>query len=372
MSDAWKNLHAEFAQLARALGADGALDLRPDPSLVVHLDPRVGSKGGLLGARFRVAIAKPIAPYTILLRREGGLDRAGKNMGINREVQVGDELFDKDVYIETDGQDEDVKRILGGAGVRAALRAIVSWPIESITLGGDGAVESALLPGANAIRIDIPTKLFTDIPALQGILGELSRLARELSRLEHGGPYRGDLAPNELKAPTKDRTLRGVALFFVCLAANLTGWYGLGLGHAPTFGWAAFQIGAAAGAVGWGLLVVVTILLLRGRSTSFRNVIIVAIASLPLVITGGRIAEILNEALDSSTPHVTDATAVLRSRSKGGPLSEVTLLSTNKSVNVGEPHKHAVAFTYTPQTVQATLRDGALGSPWLVQLRSKP
>lgn len=371
MSVAWKNLHAEFVQLARTLGVNEALDLRVDSS-IIHVEQRTGSKGALLGASFRVAAAKPIAPYAILLRREGGLDRAGKNMGINREVQIGDELFDKEVYIETDGQDDDVRSILGEPGVRAALREIVKWPIESITLGGDGATESPLLPGASAIRIDIPTKMFADAYALRGLTAELARLDRELSRMDRGGPYRGGVGTTDVKAPTKDRTMRGIALSLVCVAMNLMGWWGVGLGSTPTFGWAAFQKGAIAGTFAWVGLLVITVLLLRGRSTSLRNVIIVALASLPTILAGGRVAELLNATLDSSAPHVAPASVVLRSRSKGGPNREVTLLGTNDKVNVSAPHTNAVMFTYTAQNVDATIGDGALGSPWLVQLRGKP
>lgn len=371
MSAAWKNLHAEFVQLARALGVNDALDLRVDSS-VIHVDQRTGSKGALLGARFYVEAAKPIAPYAILLRREGGLDRAGKNMGINREVQIGDELFDKEVYIETDGQDEDVRRILAEATVRAPIRELLGWPIESLTLGGDGAGESPLLPGAHAIRIDIPTKLFTDLTALQAITRELARLARELSHMDRGAPYRGGAGATDVRAPTKDRTMRGIALFLVCVAMNLLGWWGVGLGSTPTFGWAAFQKGAIVGTFAWVGLLVITVLLLRGRSTSLRNVILVALASLPTILAGGRVAELLNATLDSSAPHTAPASVVLRSRGKGGPNREVTLHTTNDKVNVSAPHTNAVMFTYTPQNVEATIRDGALGSPWLVQLRAKP
>ena len=363
---AWNNLHAEFVQLARVLGADERLDLRVDSTLI-HLEQRTGSKGALMGARFRLEIAKPIAPYPILMRRERGLDRAGKNLGINREVQIGDELFDKDVYIETDGQDEDVRRILGAPGVRASLRQILSWPLENITLGGDGIAESPLLPGANAIRLDIAPKHFTDVNALRGIVTELSRLARELSRGEEG-PYRGDLAPRGAKPPAKTRTVRGVALSLVCVAVNLTGWYGVGFGSTPTFGWAAFNTGVVAGVVAWILFILVTVLLLRGRSTSLRNVIIFAFASVAIIVVGGRMGELLNATLDSSTPHAAKVSVRLRPQSKGGPRSEVTLLTTNDKVDVREPHRSAVAFTNTPQTADAMIGDGALGSPWLVQL----
>ena len=87
------------------------------------------------GARLRISVSATIHPYSILLRHEGALDRAGKGVGIDRELQTGDPTFDRDVYVETDGQDDDVKRILGPA-VREAIRAIVTEKV-SLTLGAE-------------------------------------------------------------------------------------------------------------------------------------------------------------------------------------------------------------------------------------------
>ena len=74
---------------------------------------------------------------------------------INLELQLGDAGFDEEVYIETDGQADDVRRILADAGVRDAVREIVTARIESLTIGGD-ASESVLLPGPNSVCVDLP------------------------------------------------------------------------------------------------------------------------------------------------------------------------------------------------------------------------
>lgn len=360
--------HAEFAELAHALGVDPNLALHID-STIVHLDVRTGSKGALLGARFRIDVAQEIAPYTILMRHEGGLDRAGKNMGVNREVQLGDAAFDKDVYIETDGQDDDVQRILRSAGVREAVREIVTARIENLTMGGDSFVEGAMVPASCSLRVDFATKAFRDVDGLRQVASALARLAREVSRVEPRDPYRGDAVRPAIKPATKDRNGRGIALFLFCVAVNLVGWWKVGFGSTPpTFGWAAFKMGALAGVLAWVLFVVLSGLLLRGRSTSLRNVGIFALFALPTIMAGGRVAEMINAVSDSSAAHVVMASVRLRPQSKGGPRSEVTLPSIDEHVDVGEPHKSAVPFTSTPQPVEATIRDGALGSPYLVSL----
>src|SRR5579884_2188817 len=48
----------------------------------------------------------------IVLRRETAIDRFGKRLGLNRELEVGDPVFDAAVYIETDSPEGDVKRTL--------------------------------------------------------------------------------------------------------------------------------------------------------------------------------------------------------------------------------------------------------------------
>lgn len=364
-------LPEELLALAKKLGADGARSFRVD-SKVVHLDPYTSSKGALLGARLRVSLGKEIAPSAILFRHEGTLDRAGKGIGVNREFQTGDDAFDRDVYIETDVQDEDVRRILSEARVRDPIRELASEKIESLVLGGAGFVEGTTLPAAACLHVTFPTKAFGDVDALKRIAATLVRLAQELDRVDHSGPYRGDPVTTDALPPRKARIGRGLFLAFLCLAASLTGWYGVGFGGTPpTFGWKAFGIGAIGGAIAWVVLVVAAGVLLRGRSTSFRFMMFFAIGALPTILVGGRVAEHVNASSDRSTPHAERAIAALHSRSKGGPVADVTLEATNQSARIDGALRYAVAFSYTPLAVEATIADGALGSPWVVSLRPR-
>src|SRR5207253_2532663 len=54
-------------------------------------------------------------------RRERGLDRFGKTVGLNRELQTGNAEFDAAVYIESDASAEAVKPFLDQPQLRAAV-----------------------------------------------------------------------------------------------------------------------------------------------------------------------------------------------------------------------------------------------------------
>ncbi|MBS2011741.1 MAG: hypothetical protein JST00_02410 [Deltaproteobacteria bacterium] len=365
-----RSLHTEFIELARSLGADDGYAIRIGPS-VVYLDPRIGSKGSLLGAQLRISVSTPIAPYEILLRPEGAIDRAGKGMGINRELLTGDPVFDHAVYIETDGQDDDVKRILSEPRVREAVRELVAESF-GIAMGGESFVEgSTSVRAASCLRVGFGTKAFADVDALRRVIGILVRLAEDMDRIALGGPYRGWRGEVAVAPATKARFGRGLFSVAWCIAVNVMGWYAVGFGATPpTFGWSAFGKGCVGGAFAWLLFVLLTGALLRGRSTSFRNVIIVAVFSLPTILVGGRVADLLNATLDHAPPHEEPATAILRSRSKGGPLYQVRLEASSAQVDVDGRLRRSVPFSYTALPVRATIGEGALGSPYLVELRA--
>lgn len=54
----------------------------------------------------------------VVLRKETALDRLGRALGLNRELQLGDRDFDEAVYIESDEQPAHVRALLGDARVR--------------------------------------------------------------------------------------------------------------------------------------------------------------------------------------------------------------------------------------------------------------
>src|SRR6185369_6240753 len=62
----------------------------------------------------------------IVFRRERALDKLGRWLFLNREVQTGDSAFDDQVYIETDEEDYLVKRTLEKEETRIAILRAVS------------------------------------------------------------------------------------------------------------------------------------------------------------------------------------------------------------------------------------------------------
>lgn len=74
----------------------------------------------------------------VVLRPERGLDRFGRAVRLNREVQLGDAELDAAVYIETDETDEHVRAALADPALRATvLRAVRAG--QTITLSKHGA-----------------------------------------------------------------------------------------------------------------------------------------------------------------------------------------------------------------------------------------
>jgi hypothetical protein len=59
--------------------------------------------------------------------RERGIDRFGKKLGLNREVQTGDEGFDAAVYINSRDRDEDVLAVLAHDDVKMAIRELLDF-----------------------------------------------------------------------------------------------------------------------------------------------------------------------------------------------------------------------------------------------------
>ncbi len=57
---------------------------------------------------------------------EGAIDRFGKSIGINREVQTGDKDFDDQAYVETTDAEEHAARLLSSPDVRRELRHLLS------------------------------------------------------------------------------------------------------------------------------------------------------------------------------------------------------------------------------------------------------
>ncbi|MEP7124994.1 MAG: hypothetical protein ABJE95_28955 [Byssovorax sp.] len=111
----------------------------------------------------------------ILIRAESGVDRLGKSLGLNREVQIGDATFDAAAYIDSAASDDIVKRALASAVVRARILELLGLGYR-LDLSSDGI-------GASRIRGYYASFESPELPALLGLL-EAIQVA--LPRFEQG------------------------------------------------------------------------------------------------------------------------------------------------------------------------------------------
>jgi hypothetical protein len=377
MTDKRSDLHPSFTSLASCLGGVGQMQpvgttsycWLPDftvteGGVVIHAVPHIGSKGGLFGAWLSVTTSTPLAPAPIVLRRERWLDRLGSRLAINKEVELGDPRFDRLVYIESDGDETAVRRVLADPRTREACGELVaSGVVASITIGGSHRG----LGARPEIQLEIPTPAFDNVAALRAAMGSFARLANAVVETARAGdPYRGALGA--VGGVTPQRTARGVALGMLALAS----WVGLlvvSLSNPPTFGLRAFGLGGCAGLLFWLAFDALAIALLRHRSTSLRNVFIFAFLGIGWIPFGGSVGVACNRAFDREPPRAEAGVAVVRYRSKGGPLDQVTLTADGASTNIDADIKLASGpstFTSSPKLVVVTVGPGALGSPYVL------
>lgn len=147
-----KRKEETLARVATQLGVSGVGKV----SVSSLPDPVSGFEHDLDGVRFKVfpfqrgnyefveiqLITDKTLPLAVF-RKEGWRDRLGKGLLLNREVQLGDAEFDREVYIETDETVEVVKQAVSDRRVRDGLLAAVRQG-RTITFSKHGV--SAVLP----------------------------------------------------------------------------------------------------------------------------------------------------------------------------------------------------------------------------------
>ncbi|MGK3993512.1 hypothetical protein [Sorangium sp. So ce1024] len=98
-----------------------------------------------------------VRPMDIALRPEGKADRSAKEKGIAREVQTGDAMFDREVYIDSPSDEPVIRHVLASPELRAGVRALLAEGITQVRIDDAEAKTSALLvefvrPGAGPDR----------------------------------------------------------------------------------------------------------------------------------------------------------------------------------------------------------------------------
>ena len=253
--------------------------------------------------RLNLRLASGVYPW-VTLYPEGALDRLGKSLALNREVQLGDEAFDAAVYIHsTEKRDACVRDLLAREGVRAAVRELLA--------GGYRVQFSA--KGVEAYQTQYALQTVGDTGALHA-LELLARIAAEAPRFD----------PATLTSEPMPANRRVLAVVLASIVGGLARGGGMGFGHDQLLD--ADDGGRALGLASllWVPFVVLMVPLVRGRSNSLALLVMWAFVGLAAFPFGlGPSLLVLNKALDDAPAqaHVVD---VLRVHPKQSDLHTTT------------------------------------------------
>lgn len=245
---------------------------------------------------FRSAPGRRItSPAPLTLRLETGVDRVGKFLRINREMQTGDATFDQRVYVESDAADAVVLATLADPALRTNAVRCLELGSASVTLDrqGDLHVERPL-PHAELVE---PAQLIPLIDALGAAAEAIPPLA----------------------ATRATRTFTGVFTLVAILSALLS-WPLFYLCNTlwEPLGSDLYVSSALGGFILWFLSLPILVLVLRGRSASLRYLVVCALAlALALPLGGADVMLTLNGLLDTSAPLPHEARVTKMRRTSG-------------------------------------------------------
>jgi len=262
----------------------------------LRIEARAPSQMGTGNMGYRdapVALTRANRPEDIKLRRETRRDRFGKWLKINGEVQTGDPDFDREIYVDSDADAEDVQRTLASGAVRWGARRLIAMGFDWVTLSGWGNIEMEMTePAATA-----------EIYSVQGMTAALETAETMLAAL----PPR----------PASGRKKPGAGGTWVILSfvlAVLAFIFGSLRGEGPVFSRChpldntPYEIGALAGLLLSILILVWVTRRIRGQSSAFGTRFFIALMLCPsLAMLGAVVAVGMNELADMSpaTPHRT-------------------------------------------------------------------
>jgi hypothetical protein len=157
-----QRMERRFQALAAELGAtrEGQELVVPAFGAVVRLHVPSKSSPWVLEVTIPEPGARPVlvlGGQAILLRHETWFDRFGKRLGINREVQIGDEAFDRAVYIESNAPDAVLHGLLGDPGRRRTVLEIMEAGFSEVRVHADKSLVSASRPRPGAVHLEAKT-----------------------------------------------------------------------------------------------------------------------------------------------------------------------------------------------------------------------
>lgn len=233
---------------------------------------------------FRVEIDTP-SDKSFKVTREGGFDRLSKRLGISAEVQIGDQDFDENFYITTN-DNEFGQFYFSSSAKRQAIRDIFS--------AGFNRVEHN---GKTIVAICSPFKMDREIDQalLTNLASDLIRLGQQMPRISQSPMW-----VNQSSAWKTNRTVVfsvTFLVFFISIAALI-----IGISKYSPFD----KLAVFLDSLKWSIPAFIVyaglaVFLLKGRSSSHRELlIVVSIAIIGLILGGWGGEMALNGYLDKS------------------------------------------------------------------------
>jgi hypothetical protein len=288
---------------------------------------------------------------------ETGFERFGKRLGLSREVQTGDEAFDRQAYIDTALPEAAVHEIAGRAGFRRGVLSLLESGF-AVELGAEGLSatrDSEILQDLDPDRVR---------PALQAAALAVAELKNLDPRwLAHRSP----------RWP--------MVVSVTALLAAATGLYAFTTAATGT----RIPLGSELQNLGllWGLgacvvAVPVLVLLLRGRSDAFQHLIASGLGLLfALPLWAGTGAVIVNAGFDDSPPVVRKTSVVTKEEQKArGVIRRVHAYYIRVQSWSAQPvpRLEITKSLYTPlqrgAPVEVVTRRGFLGREWVEEVRA--
>lgn len=352
----------DFVQLAGTLGGElvwfergkqrepQSFTIRRGDRPEIHAYPEL-SEGECVGVHFAVERPDTREMPRIVLRREGALDRGGKSLGINREIQLGDAGFDAAVYIETEAPDAFVRDVLAAPEARAAAHDLVRGPAGGLQLD----------EGRLVIRLDAAQLAEPRPDEVHAVLDRLLALARALT-VPKDIPSRAEIVRR--RSVGHIAGLAGLWLVAVLVAVMLR--------PPQVLSWSPIFAALGLGLGLWALVLVVVGLVLRGAADSMRWFVICAVVFLFAVpFAGMKLALLANAGLDRGAETTERRAVTVVDAAETRLLLDIDGLVPDEPTTRMTVPKDIAPGTWSPGRRSATVvtRPGALGWPWLVEVR---
>jgi hypothetical protein len=285
---------------------------------------------------------------------ETGFERFGKRLGLSREVQTGDDAFDRQAYLDTALPDEAVHEIAGRQSFRRGVLGLLDAGY-SVELGDEGLSATR---NSEVLQDLHPDRLRRGLQDAALAVSELGRL--DPRWIAHRAPRWPMVV-----------SITAVGAALVGIVTRVTG------ASTPLSG-ALENRGLLWGLAACVVVLPLLILLLRGRSDAFQHLVasgLGLLVALPLWASSG--AVIVNSTFDDSAPVVrrTSVLAKEEQRSRG-----VVRRSHSYYIRVQSwalqsvPRLEISKALYTSlqrgSPVEIVTRAGFLGQEWIEDVRA--